>query len=264
MRLVSYLAPGHPAALFEALAEAVGADIGFVTGRSGPDPAADPFLAGTADLGWVCSTSYVELTTERTPSVGLVGISWIPDDPDAHGRPVYFSDLLVRSDSGIRSFDDLAGRRVGCNDAVSLSGYHALRIEIAHRGHDPHNFADLVMTGGHHHSIDRLVAGEVDAAVIDSIVRTRRARRWPEVADLRLVERLGPWPTQPLVARAGMPPEDVAAVREALLAANDDPEIRALLAECAIERLAETPRDHCEAVRRAMAELGPVQRLARG
>ena len=84
--MISYLAPGYPAALFEALAEHIGVELGFEVGRSGPDPLVDPFTAGTADLGWVCSTSLVELTTGRPPSVQEVGVAWVPDDPDAADR----------------------------------------------------------------------------------------------------------------------------------------------------------------------------------
>lgn len=258
--MISYLAPGYPAALFEALAEHIGVELGFEVGRSGPDPLVDPFTAGTADLGWVCSTSLVELTTGRPPSVQEVGVAWVPDDPDAADRPVYFSDVLVSADSDAQSLDELAGRRIGCTDPASLSGYHALRIELNRRGHVPADFASLVMTGGHHHSIDQLLAGELDAAVVDSIVRTRRARKWDDVAGLRVVERLGPWPTQPVVMRIDAGPDDVSAVRDALLRANDDPEVVELLAASALTRLAPTDADHCEEVRAAMARLAGVTR----
>ena len=40
--------------------------------------------------------------------------------------------------------------------------------------------------------------------LVDSVVRTSRARHDPAVAALRIVERLGPWPVQPLVARADL------------------------------------------------------------
>ena len=85
--MISHLAPGYPAALFEAFAEYIGVELGFEVGRSGPDPLVDPFAAGTADLGWVCSTSFVELTTDRPASVQEVGVAWVPDDPDAGDRP---------------------------------------------------------------------------------------------------------------------------------------------------------------------------------
>lgn len=262
VQLVSYLAPGYPAALFEAMAEAIGANLHFEVGRSGPDPAADPFVDGDADLAWVCSTSFVELTTDRPPSVELAGVAWVPDDPDAEGLPVYFSDLVVRPETSVAELGDLDGRRIGCNDPASLSGYHALRIELARRDCDPDSFAELVMTGGHHHSIDQLLAGELDAAVIDSVVRIRRARRWRDVADLRVIQRLGPWPTQPLVVRAGTDPAVTARVVGALLDANLDDEFRALLAASAIDRLVPVDVDHCSVVRTAMSALASANHAA--
>ena len=253
--MTSYLAPGHPAALFAALAEHIGADLQFVVGRSGPDPLDDPFVAGTTDLGWVCSTSFVELTTDRPASVREVGVAWVPDDPDVADRPVYFSDVVVSADSDVQSLADLAGRRIGCNDPASLSGYHALRIELGRRGHIAAEFASVVMTGGHHHSLARLLSDEVEAAVVDSIVRTRRTRESPEIAGLRVVERLGPWPTQPVVMRIDAADAEVDAVRAALLSANEVPEIREMLNASALTRLAATPDDHCSAIRAAMASL---------
>jgi phosphonate transport system substrate-binding protein len=257
--MISYLAPGHPAALFEALATHIGVELGFEVGRSGPDPLDDPFVTGAADLGWVCSTSFVELTTDRRASVREVGVAWVPDDPDVADRPVYFSDVVVGADSDVQSLAELAGHRIGCNDPASLSGYHALRIELDRRGHVADEFAAVVMTGGHHHSLSQLLAGDVDAAVVDSIVRTRRTRDSAEIAELRVIERLGPWPTQPVVMRIDADDAEVDAVRTALLSANDDPEIRKLLAASALTRLAATPDDHCSVVRTAMAGLAATR-----
>jgi phosphonate transport system substrate-binding protein len=260
VRMISYLTPGYPVALFVALAEYLGVEVDFETGRSGPDPVDDPFAAGIADIGWVCSTSLVELTTGRPPSVQEVGVAWVPDDPDAEDRPVYFSDVIVRTDSAAQSLDDLAGRRIGCSDLASLSGYHALRIELDRRGHVPANFASFVMTGAHAQSIEQVLAGEVDGAVIDSIVRTRRARLSDGVESFRVVERLGPWPTQPVVMRIDATPDEVGAVRDALLRANEDPLIIEHLRAAALTRLVLTDPQHCAEVRAVMAGLGQVNR----
>lgn len=193
------------------------------------------------------------------PSVQLAGIAWVPTDRESGGAPVYYSDVVVDPDSELgrtaADVDDLVGARVACNDPASLSGYHALRIELARRGRDPASFASLVMTGGHHHSIDRLLAGDVDAAVIDSIVLGRRAATWPEVARLRIVSRLGPWPTQPLVVREGIAPEQIADWRSALLAANDDPDARTVFAASGIDRLVEVSASDYVGVFEAMAAL---------
>ncbi len=257
--MISYLTPGYPVALFEALAQHLDVELGLETGRSGPDPLDDPFAAGEADIGWACSTSFVELTTGRPPSVQEVGVAWVPDDPDAQDRPVYFSDVVVRADSDAQSLDDLAGRRIGCNDRASLSGFHALRIELDRRGHVPAEFASLVMTGAHARSVEQLLAGDVDAAVMDSIVRTRRARLADGVESLRVIERLGPWPTQPVVMRIDATPEEVATVRDALLRANDDPLIVELLEAAALTRLTPTGAAHCVEVRSMMDQIGDAR-----
>lgn len=257
MRMISYMSPGFPEALFEAVGAAVGATVDVDSRTSGPAPGDDPFRDGTYDLGWVCSTSFVDLSLRsETPSVQLAGVGWVPTDPDAGGRPVYFGDLVVRPDHPAVSLADLRGCRIGCNDVVSLSGYYALRHAITEGGDDPATFAELVFTGGHHASLDALVQGELDAAVVDSVVRTGRARHDAGVDALRVVDRLGPWPVQPLVARAGLDPSTVAEVQAAVLALNDDPVVRAILADAALDRFVATTPDHYAPVHAAFAPVG--------
>jgi len=258
MRLISYMSPGFPESLFTRVGELVDADLEFETEMSGPAPGTDPFV-GTepdADLGWICSTSFVDLGTRGTnPSVQLVGVAWVPDDPDANGRPVYFGDVVTRPDSGIESFENLSGCRFACNDLVSLSGHYSVKFALRDRGL-PEDFFDITFTGGHHHSLDALIAGDADAAVVDSVVRTSRARQDPAVAELSIIERLGPWPTQPLVARATMSQSEVAEVRRLLLnATTNDQQLQAELSRSALSHLIEVDSDHYAAVHAAMTDL---------
>ncbi len=223
MRFVSYMTPGFPPSLFQAIAARLDADLHLETEASGPPPGTDPFGEGRFDLGWICSTSYVDLALRSArPSIRLGGVAWVPDDPDVGGRPVYFGDVVVRADSPVETLLELRGRLVGCNDPVSLSGHHALRYELEQLGQDPDRFADLRFTGGHHRSLDLMAAGELDAAVVDSVVRVGRSRHDADVARLRVVDRLGPWPVQPLVASATMSDEQRLAVSEALLSPAAD------------------------------------------
>lgn len=254
------MAPGFPASLFTQIAKVLEADLTFDTNRSGPPPGDDPFADGRFDLGWICSTSYVELSLRSaSPSIQLAGVAWVPDDPAADGRPVYFGDLVVPVGSTASSLDELAGLRIGCNDAISLSGHHALRFEIAERGSDPDQFAELVFTGGHDASLDLIVAGELDAAVVDSVVRTRRARSEPAVAALEVVERLGPWPVQPLVTSASMSDAERDAIAASLLESNRDPTMQAELRAAALTGFVSVGPDHYASVQRAMVS-GPAQR----
>ncbi len=257
VRLISYMSPGFPRSLFETIGSLLASEVSFDETRSGPVPGDDPFATGSADAGWICSTSYVGLAlTNQHPTVELAGVAWVPDDVDSAGRAVYFGDLVVPHDSPIRSFADLEGATIGCNDPVSLSGHYSLRFAMRDRGLDPDSFATLEFTGGHQRSLDLVAAGDLDAAVVDSVVRTTRSRVDGTVASLRVVERLGPWPVQPLVVRAGAPAGQVAAVRATLLGAAADPTLRNEMNRAGLKRFVGVGPDHYRPVAAAMARLG--------
>lgn len=250
------MTPGFPLSLFERIADAVDADLELDQTQSGPAPGTDPFAAGEADLGWICSTSFVDLATRTSePSVRLAGVAWVPQDPDVEGRPQYFGDIVVPQDSPIESFADLAGRSIGCNDEVSLSGHYAFRIAAYEHGADPDAFADLRFTGGHHYSLDQVIAGELDAAVVDSVVRTSRAMIDPGAAGLRIVERLGPWPVQPLVASSKLDHDLVAQVRDALLASNHDRAMQQELQAASLTGFVPVDANHYLPIRNALASV---------
>ena len=253
MRFVSYMTPGFPPSLFGAIAARLDADLFLETDASGPAPGTDPFADGRFDLGWICSTSYVDLALRSVrPSIRLAGVAWVPDDPDVDGRPVYFGDVVVRPHSPATTLLGLAGQQIGCNDPVSLSGHHALRFELERLGENPDTFADLVFTGGHHRSLDLLLAGEIDAAVVDSVVRIGRGRHDGGVAGLDVVDRLGPWPVQPLVAAATLPEEQRLAVSEALLHPATHAALGPELAASALTSLVAVDESHYDPVVRAM------------
>ena len=242
---------GFPLSLFERIADVLDADLDYDETRSGPAPGHDPFASGEADLGWICSTSFVDLATRgQQSSIRIGGVAWVPDDPGSAGEPVYFGDVMSRVPAA--DLDALAGRTIGCNDEVSLSGHFALRLALADRGHDPDAFAHLTFTGGHRRSLDQVVAGELDAAVVDSVVRTDASRTDGRIAELHHVERLGPWPTQPLVASTRLAEEHVAELRDALLASNDDPRMQAELANASLTRFVKVEADHYAPVRQAL------------
>lgn len=260
MQFVSYMSPGFPESLFEQFARTIGAELHFETETSGPAPGTDPFRDHTFDLGWICSTSFVDLALrDDDPSVRIAGVAWVPDDPDAAGRPVYFGDVVVAPGRPLDTVADLRGLRIACNDVVSLSGHYALRFAVEDLGEDPDTFADLVFTGGHHDSLDALVAGDVDACVVDSVVRIGRGRHDAAVAGLRVIDRLGPWPVQPLVVRSGLGEAEVEQLRAALLATNGDPAMQAELRAAALTELVEIDGGHYAALHDAMQRgTGPL------
>lgn len=73
--------------------------------------------SGEVHAGWVCGLTYV-----LKPHVGQVGIELLAAPVMAGARymrrPVYVSDVVMRSDSTIRSFADLRGASWGYNEQV--------------------------------------------------------------------------------------------------------------------------------------------------
>lgn len=240
VRWLTYLAPGVPAQLFEALASRAQrvcghrVDLRYVTTRSGPHAGEhQPFTSGRTDLAFLCAPSYVWLTDALDPPVELLGVAWVPADPRADARPVYFSDLLAAA-GGPRSLPELAGARVAYNDDVSLSGYHSLRLALEATGLDAGE-VHLVRSGSHQRSLALLHAGAVDAVTVDSIVWTRFRRIFPRVAHrMGAIAALGPHPVQPVVVRADMPAATRQAMREALLGAAADPVVAPTLADAGL------------------------------
>lgn len=251
LRLLSHLAPSVPVGLFEAIASYLEAQVGrrveltFDTSCSGPRPGDEQsFRDGTVDLAFVCAASYVSLTTDPDPAVELLGTAWVPTDPRARGRPVYYGDVLAPAPAP-RSVTALAGRRIAVNDDVSLSGHHCLRLAFADAGVDASSI-EFVTSGSHLRSLELLRAGTVDAASIDSNVWRRQRRLVPTLATgLAPVAALGPHPAQPVVVRRGLPTSVRAAVRQALLAAHTSAPVATALADAELVRFAPvTPDDY--------------------
>ena len=213
LRCRTYLTPSIPKSLFAYLTaylgEALGvrAELKVVMTHSGPPRhLPDPFASGEVDLAFCCAPAYIWLHDQTPPTVELIPHGLVFDDPRAAGRPVTFSDIVVRADHPARSFADLVTARWGFNDRESLSGYYSVLQTAVEYGADRTFMSRLHHTRGHLNSLRRLRQGSIDAAAIDSVVV---ALRWREErvlrTELRRVQSLGPWPIQPIVMRRSLP-----------------------------------------------------------
>lgn len=251
LRLLTYLAPGLPLRLFEAVAAHLAraldlpASVRSDPTRSAPEPGGhDPFALDEADLGFLCAPGYLWLAAKEPPSVELVPAAFVFDDERCQDRPVYFADLVVGRGSRARTLDDLGGARWVYNDPCSLSGYFSVLAELAARGHGPEFFGSAVAIGSHHAALRAVERGEADCAAIDSNTLLFERRRGAAPA-VRVLESFGPFPVQPVVARAALAREPKDAIAAALLGMHADPAGRAALAACSVRRLAPvTPADY--------------------
>jgi ABC-type phosphate/phosphonate transport system substrate-binding protein len=200
LRVYSFLGEGsapHFSAVSELAARAAGCD---------PAPLAEPGLpqlgeimaAPGAALVFLCGLPYVRLRDDNAPIEAIAAAV-----PRGEPGPRYFADLVVRNGLEAGSAADLVGRRIGFNGRDSLSGFVLPYRSLMARGLAAPLYDDAVETGSHRSSLTQLVAGEIDAAGIDSTVLALEAAADPAIAGLRVLERLGPAPIPPIVLLNG-------------------------------------------------------------
>ncbi|MDI1476471.1 PhnD/SsuA/transferrin family substrate-binding protein [Polyangium sp. y55x31] len=198
---------------------------------------------GAVELGFICGLPYTALRDEPTPRAELLGAP-VMKYPRYGGRPVYFADLVVRSDSTYHSLEDLRGRTFVYNDERSHTGYNAPRHRLMERGFTSGFFGKVVRSGSHEESIRMVAAGEADASWVDSLVLDYdREKRRGRAGEVRVLESIGPMTVSPVIASPDLPAELRAALRRTLLGMHEDPDGKRLLDDALIERFAPVEDD---------------------
>jgi phosphonate transport system substrate-binding protein len=234
LRLATFLAP-NVLPVYQAVADAIERELGvsteLVVGES-----FDQFAAGELDAGFICGLPYVQLARQRPSPVEVLAAPVLAGARYG-GRPIYFSDVIVRRDSPFDAFVDLRGQTWAYNDVDSHSGYNLTRSHLVKLGKTNGFFGRVIEAGFHQRAIRMVVAGEVDGAAIDSQVLEIELRDHLVLASkLRVIEVLGPSTIQPLVVSAGLPPDLKAAMHEVVLSLHDDPAARRAFAQGLVER----------------------------
>jgi phosphonate transport system substrate-binding protein len=204
MKIATFLAP-RLRPLYAAVAAAAGAKL--VDGES-----FEQLATGEVDAAFLCGLPYARL---RADGVEVEPIAApVVAGERYQGRPVYFSDVVVRSDDDAASLADLRHRTFALNERASWSGFGA--VEAGFKSKNLPFPDQSIFTGSHANSIEAVRSGAADAAAIDSHLLDLLLLDAPTlIADLRVATSIGPWPIQPLAATPGID----AGLRERLRAA---------------------------------------------
>jgi phosphonate transport system substrate-binding protein len=183
---------------------------------------------GEVDVAFLCGLPYVRLAEQLDPLAAPVVAS------DRYGgRPVYFSDVIVRRKSRFQAFADLRGASWSFNDPDSHSGYLATLTRLLELGETEGFFGRVIDAGWHQVSIDLVASGRVDASAVDSHVLALELHDRPDLANrLRIIDTFGPSPIQPVVVRRALDAEFRQELRGALIDLSGNE-----LAHALIERL---------------------------
>jgi phosphonate transport system substrate-binding protein len=182
------------------LSRAVGVETQIV--QSQYEPLSDPLmLQDQLDIAFICGLPFVQRSRLVSSQLQAL-VAPVMQKSRYQDCPVYFSDIIVHADSGIITFDQLAGKTLCYNDPGSNSGYNLLRWRLLQVEHPSNFFGKVIQSGSHQRSIKLIVNGLADCSAIDSTVLEQELHDSPElVHHLRVVESIGPCPI-PLVVAA--------------------------------------------------------------
>lgn len=100
------------------------------------------------EVCFVCSLAYV-VFERRGLDLAVPVAAPVLQGERYGGRPVYFSDVIVRRDGPYRSFLDLRGRSWAYNEPLSHSGYGITRYHLVRLGETSGFFGEVVEAGFH-------------------------------------------------------------------------------------------------------------------
>ncbi len=227
LRFATFLAPNlYP--IYALVARAVGERLGVATELIvGTDYAV--LESDGIDAAFVCGLVYVELTRQGNRRYEPLAAP-VLQGPRYEGRPIYFSDVIVRRDSPFRTLADLRGRSWCFNEPLSHSGHSVVRYRLTRLGETSGYFGREIAAGWHERSIRLVCEGEIDASAIDSHVLAVALRDDPTLEKrLRIIDTFGPSTIQPLIVARQLSMEVRQAMRGAVLDLHERAEEAAIL-----------------------------------
>ncbi len=182
------------------------------------------------DAAFVCGGPYVDGHDEFGMEL-LVA-------PQAYGKTVYYSYIIVAKNSPLKSFSDLRGKTFAFADPLSNSGKLVPDYMLAKMGETPDRFFKrYVYTYAHDKSIKAVALGIVDGAAVDSLIWEYADRMNPEFTNrTRIIQKSPPYGIPPVVVRKGMDASLKKRLRDSFLNAHQDEEGRAILSKMMIDR----------------------------
>lgn len=190
----------------------------------------DMLRTGKLEAAFVCSGPYVDGKKQ-------FGLELLVA-PQAYGRTVYYSYIIVPQASGAKAFPDLRGKRFAFTDPLSNTGRLVPTYMLAKMKETPDTFfREVVYTRSHDRAIRAVAQGIVDGAAVDSLIWDYLNAMSPELTGrTRILARSEPYAIPPVAVPRSLPPRLKNRLRKAFLEAHLDPQGREILARIRIDR----------------------------
>jgi phosphonate transport system substrate-binding protein len=217
------------------------------------------FDLGAINVVWICGLPYIQKAAEANAHIALLAAPVMAGERYS-GRPVYFSDIVVRRGSPYRRFEDLRGATWAYNEPNSHSGYTAIRYYLARKNEGGDFFGRVIESGSHENSLLMILDGRIDGSAIDSTVLELEIARRPALAkELRVLDSIGPSPIPPWLADSRLPHDLQEELRRLFCTMHHDPHGSEILREARIARFVPVSDSDYDPLRKMTAEAAVVE-----
>jgi ABC-type phosphate/phosphonate transport system substrate-binding protein len=200
--------------LFGWLAQETGVELAVIA-HAFPLPLSDLWSRDDLACAFMCGYPFM-LAARRPRPVAAP----IPAGAPVRGRPVYATQLVVRTDSSFDTIEDTFGGRIGYTVADSHSGYNALRHHLLpyyrRRGAKLYRESIGPLTTPRL-VLDALQTGDIDIGPLDSYALDLMQRHEDDLGSrIRIIATTDPAPVPLLVAAPSCPDDIVVRLRATL------------------------------------------------
>jgi phosphonate transport system substrate-binding protein len=181
------------------------------------------------DIAFLTPASYVLAKNEANVKVILKS--------ERKGIPYYYAAIITRTDSGIKTLDDLRGKTFAFGDSLSTTGYVVPRQMFKQRGIDPvRDFKQILYSGGHDATVLAVFHRKVDAGATYANSPDSQDTAWmrylknsEEVKRIRAIAFSEPIPADNLVISANLDEAIARKIEETFIQLSRDPEGKKML-----------------------------------
>ncbi|MBI5100705.1 MAG: phosphate/phosphite/phosphonate ABC transporter substrate-binding protein [Nitrospirae bacterium] len=186
--------------------------------------------SGDVDAAFVCSGPYVD--GKKDFGMELLAA------PQAYGKTVYHSYIIVPKNSPVTDFNGLRGRKFAFTDPESNTGKLVPTFILARMNETPESFfSGFVYTKTHDKAIKAVARGMVDGAAVDSLIWEYARSKDPKLTAMtRIVSKSPPYAIPPFVVRPGLDRGTREKLREIFLNAHLDEKGKEILKDMMIDK----------------------------
>ncbi|GAB4471260.1 MAG: phosphate/phosphite/phosphonate ABC transporter substrate-binding protein [Anaerolineales bacterium] len=208
---------------------------------------------GQVDIAFVCTSAYIA-GHDKFGMELLVA-------PQVKGETVYYSLLLVPSDSSATSIADLRDKVFAFTDPISLSGRMYPTYLVKQQGSTPDEFfARIFFTYSHDQAILAVANKVADGAAVDSLVYEFFLARDATIGEkTRVIHRSPPFGIPPVVVNPALRPQLKLDLLNYFLTLHEDPQGQAALQAIGVERFVPIEDSAYQSVRDLLSDLNATR-----